>query len=249
MRDLAALLSFLDTPEDSLALATALKSPLFGWSEDDLYDLAQGRGQTYLWAELRDRAQDFPQTMEILTDLRDHTDFLRPFELIERILTRHDGRRRLLARLGPEAEDGIDAFLSQALTYETRSVDSLTGFLVWLGADDLEIKRQLDSAGNRIRVMTVHGAKGLEAPVVILPDTGKRDIRLRDQITTLDQFPVLRSATGEAPARMQQANEAAREAEKAERNRPFICCHDPGRKMADRGCGWRSGERRRKLVR
>ena len=74
---------------------------------------------------------------------------------------------------GIEAEDGIDALLSQAMAFERTAVDSLTGFLVWMEADDLEIKRQMDSAGDRIRVMTVHGAKGLESPVVILPDTGR----------------------------------------------------------------------------
>src|SRR6056297_294489 len=172
VRDLAVLLSFLSTPEDDLSLATALKSPLFGWTEAQLYDLARHRSQRYLWQALRDRRAEFPAVMEIIDDLLNHVDYLRPYELIERILTRHDGRRKLLARLGAEAEDGIDALLSQAMAYEQRAVDSLTGFLVWMETDDLEIKRQMDSASDRIRVMTVHGAKGLEAPVVILPETG-----------------------------------------------------------------------------
>ncbi|OWU86752.1 helicase UvrD [Oceanicola sp. 22II-s10i] len=174
VRDLAALLSFLATPEDDLSLAVALKSPLFGWDEQRLFDLAHRRETTRLWPALRERREEFPETFAMLDDLRFQTDFLRPYELIERILTRHDGRRRLLARLGEEAEDGIDALLDQALAYERSSVPSLTGFLVWMEAGELEIKRQLDSAGDRIRVMTVHGAKGLESPIVILPDTGAR---------------------------------------------------------------------------
>src|SRR6056297_216641 len=169
VKDLAALLSFLATPEDSLSLAIALRSPLFGWSEADLYKLAHGRRQKYLWAALRERADDHPETMAVLNDLRGQADYLRPYDLIERILTRHDGRRKLLARLGTEAEDGIDALLAQAMAYEGSAVSSLTGFLVWMETDEMEIKRQMDSAGDRIRVMTVHGAKGLEAPVVILP--------------------------------------------------------------------------------
>src|SRR6056297_1170121 len=172
VKDLAALLSFLATPEDSLSLAIALRSPLFGWSEADLYKLAHGRRQKYLWAALRERADDHPETMAVLNDLRGQADYLRPYDLIERILTRHDGRRKLLARLGTEAEDGIDALLSQALAYERSDIPSLTGFLCWMQTDDLEIKRQMDAAGDLIRVMTVHGAKGLEAPVVILPETG-----------------------------------------------------------------------------
>src|SRR6056297_3652200 len=100
VRDLAALLSFLATPEDSLSLATALRSPLFGWSEGQIFDLAHYRQQRYLWQALRDRAAEFPATLAILNDLRGAADYLRPYDMIERILTRHDGRARLLARLG-----------------------------------------------------------------------------------------------------------------------------------------------------
>ncbi len=174
VRDLAALLSFLATPEDDLALATALRSPLLGWSEQALFSLAHGRGPRSLWQTLREAQADHPDTWAMLRDLRDQTDFLRPYDLIERILIRHDGRRRLLARLGPEAQDGIDAFLAQALAYEDNDTPSLTGFLGWMQTDDLDIKRQMDGGADEIRVMTVHGAKGLESPIVILPDTMER---------------------------------------------------------------------------
>lgn len=219
VRDLAALLSVIATPEDSLSLAVALKSPLLGWSEAQLYDLAQGREQEHLWAELRDRAAEFPGTMAMLRDLRDVADYLRPYDLLERILTRHDGRRKLLARLGAEAEDGIDALLAQAMTYETKAVDSLTGFLAWMETDDLEIKRQLDSAGNRIRVMTVHGAKGLESGIVILPDTGQRSLVLRDQVLRHGDRALWRTGRGESPPLIDEAAEAARASEQAERDR------------------------------
>ena len=114
VKDLAALLSFLATPEDSLSLATVLRSPLFGWTEQKLFSLANGRTETHLWPALRQRKEEFPQTHAVLRDLRDNVDYLRPYDLIERVLTRHDGRRKLLGRLGVEAEDGIDAMLSQA---------------------------------------------------------------------------------------------------------------------------------------
>ncbi|WP_296374938.1 double-strand break repair helicase AddA [Yoonia sp.] len=178
VKDLAALLSFLALPEDDLSLAATLRSPLFGWSEQDLFTLAHHRPEKgHLWPALR--SGDYPETLEILHDLRREADFLRPYDLIERILTRHDGRRNLLGRLGPEAEDGIDALLSQALAYENTGVPSLTGFLIWMETDDLQVKRQMDSQSDQIRVMTVHGAKGLESPIVILPDTvqPKTDIK------------------------------------------------------------------------
>ena len=95
VKDLLALLSFMALQEDDLSLAAALRSPLFGWSEAELYDLAQGRKQPYLWAELRDRRAEFPETFAVLNDLLRQVDFLRPYELLELILSRFDGRQNL----------------------------------------------------------------------------------------------------------------------------------------------------------
>ncbi|MGB8621941.1 MAG: double-strand break repair helicase AddA [Paracoccaceae bacterium] len=220
VKDLSALLSFLATPEDSLSLAAALRSPLFGWSEADIYDLAAGRAEKFMWTTLRNRKQAYAETLEVLDALRDDADFLRPYDLIERILTRHDGRRRLIARLGEEAEDGIDALLSQALAYERLEVPSLTGFLAWLESDEVEIKRQLDSAGDRIRVMTVHGAKGLEAPIVILPDTARRDIRVNDEIYLgPGAAPVWKTPTKDSPRLIADARSALVARQEEERQR------------------------------
>jgi ATP-dependent helicase/nuclease subunit A len=198
VKDLAALLSFLALPEDDLSLAAALRSPLFGWSEQDLFTLSHHRPEkTFLWEALR--TSDYPETLTILNDLRSKSDFLRPYDLIERTLTRHHGRHRLLARLGPEAEDGIDALLSQALAYESTGVPSLTGFLTWMETDDLEVKRQMESQGNRIRVMTVHGAKGLESPIVILPDTAKRDIQVKQELLPAENGVIWKTPAKSSP--------------------------------------------------
>ena len=199
VRDLAALLNFLAVPEDSLSLATALRSPLFGWSEQALFDLAHRRTDPHLWQELRGKETLYPDTYTVLRDLRDNIDFLRPYDLIERVLTRHKGRRNLLARLGPEAEDGINALLAQALAFERSAVPSLTGFLIWLATDDVEIKRQIDSASDQIRVMTAHGAKGLEAPIVILPETGSKNSRVSSEIINMDGTPVWKQSSALCP--------------------------------------------------
>jgi ATP-dependent helicase/nuclease subunit A len=216
VKDLAALLAFLDTPEDDLSLAAVLRSPLCGWSEDQLFTLAQGR-PGYLWEALRNHP-DHQETRALLTDMRDQADFLRPYDLIERVLTRHDGRRKLLDRLGPEAEDGIDELLGQALAYEAAEVPSLTGFLVWMQTDDVEVKRQLDGEGHRIRVMTVHGAKGLEAEIVILPDTADRKPQEKDELYRLPEGPaVWKVPQTESPALI-AAERAARKARAAAEN-------------------------------
>ena len=148
------------------------RSPLGGLSERELFELAHGREGT-LWAALRAAPPErWPEVRALLADLRAQADFLRPFELLSRMLVRHDGRRRLMARLGAEAEDGIDALLDQALAYESVEAPSLTGFLDWFDRDEVAVKRRSDDGADQVRVMTVHGAKGLEAPIVILPDTG-----------------------------------------------------------------------------
>lgn len=214
VRDLAALLAFLATPEDDLSLAACLRSPLFGWTEQQLYSLAQPRNG-FLWRALETDVAH-TKTVSILQDLRDQADFLRPYDLIERMLTRHDGRRKLLARLGAEAEDGIDELLSQALAYERNDVPSLTGFLGWLETDDIEVKRQMDSAGERIRVMTVHGSKGLEAPIVILPDTAQYTARERNEMFVVPEGPVWKTAKDDSPETITDARAARKAREEAE---------------------------------
>jgi len=219
VRDILALLSFLATPEDDLSLAAALRSPLFRWSEQALFTLAHNRGKAFLWQLLRDQADAHPETLAVLNDLRGQVDYLRPYDLIERILTRHDGRKRLLSRLGRESEDGIDALLAQALNFERSNIDSLTGFLVWMAQDDLQIKRQLDAASDQIRVMTVHGAKGLEAPIVILPDCAKPRHQDRDSLLKSGDSILWKPAGDERPDALLPALDARDAAAENERDR------------------------------
>ena len=200
VRDLGALLNFLALPEDDLSLAAVLRSPLFGLSEAALFDLAHPRREgAFLWAALRHRRREFAPALDILDDLRGAADFLRPYELIERMLTRHEGRQKLIGRLGPEAEDGIDVFLAQALAYERSAIPSLTGFLAWIDTENIDVKRRPDSARRAIRVMTVHGAKGLEAPIVILPDTARRPEDVKRQVLALADTAVWRTGADDTP--------------------------------------------------
>ena len=168
VRDLVSLLKFLDNELDDLSLAETLRSPIFGLSQNDLHTIAYNRKGS-LWQSLR--ASAFKTAIAILNDLRTQSDFIRPYELLNRVLTKHGARLNLKARLGAECEDAIDELLAQAIAFEALETPTLGRFLFWLSAREIEIKRDMEAGQNEVRVMTVHGAKGLEAPIVILPDT------------------------------------------------------------------------------
>src|SRR5205807_7947980 len=147
--------------------------PLLGCSEDALYAIATPREGT-LWRALAARCEATPATKfahEFLRECRARADFAPPYEYFAHVLGPRGGRKRLLARLGAEANDAIDEFLSLALAHERLNTPSLESFLYWLQWGDAEIKRDMERGRNEVRVMTVHGAKGLEADIVFLPDT------------------------------------------------------------------------------
>ena len=171
--DLMAVGNFILLPDDDLTLAVVLKSPFIGFSEDDLYDLAYGRSGS-LWAALLSRKSErkiFWRACDLLTELTNFADSAPPFEFYSHLLTRLKGRENLLSRLGEEANDPIDEFLQLAMGYETNNISSLQGFLSWVDRGNLAIKRDMEQDQPRVRIMTVHGAKGLQAPIVILPDS------------------------------------------------------------------------------
>ncbi|MEM9796181.1 MAG: double-strand break repair helicase AddA [Pseudomonadota bacterium] len=216
VRDLITTLSWMATPEDDLSLATILRSPLGATDEDGLFRIAHGRPGT-LWNALRESGRD-SGTAEMLRDLLGVADILRPYELLQRILIRHDGRRKLLARLGAESAEAIDALLARALDYERLETASLTGFLGWLASADHEIKRQ--AGAGTIRVMSVHGAKGLEAPVVIVPETQTRRPRAVDGVQRLpDGPPVWMPPKAARPPSLSELADAVQAADAAERDR------------------------------
>lgn len=181
VEDLLAVADTVLLPQDDLSLATVLKGPFLGWDDDDLMRVAMGRGDQTLTAALRSAARrndvQAGQALEWLDRMGAGADFVPPFEFLSRVLMRpcptdpQSGRRAVVRRMGAEAEDAVDALLNQALAFEAEQPAALTTFLAWLRAGETELKRELDQRGGLVRLMTVHGAKGLQAPVVFLPDT------------------------------------------------------------------------------
>ena len=171
--DLMNLADALLLPQDDLALAVALKSPLFGLTEDDLFELAwQRKGSLRSALNLHAAANGrIRAALNRFETCERRFDKETPFAFFAWLLGGDGGRRRILRRLGHEANDALDEFLELALGYERKAPASLQGFLAWLRAADTEVKRDMEISRNEVRVMTVHGAKGLEAPVVFLVDT------------------------------------------------------------------------------
>jgi len=171
VQDLLAAARFAVQPLDDLNLASLLVSPLFGLSQDGLFAAAHGR-EGALWPHLRGLSDDrLSQALDGLLSILAMADYTTPHQFFETILSGPmDGRRKLLERLGAEARDPIEELLASALEFETASTPSLQPFLDWFARGDVEIVRDPSAPTDAVRVMTVHGSKGLQSPVVILAD-------------------------------------------------------------------------------
>lgn len=170
--DIMALVRFVLLPVDDYSLACILKSPLVPkpLSETQLFELAHGRGTSTLWEKLSSSEDaDCAAVRPVLEEWLTSAEFARPFEFLSAVLTKT--RKPFLARLGSEAGDALDALLEASLSYEENYTSSLAGFAAWFASEDTEIKRNMDRGSGEVRLMTVHGAKGLESSIVILPDT------------------------------------------------------------------------------
>ena len=219
IKDICNFLSFIDNADDDFSLAAILKSPFFGWNEKSLFELAHSREEMTLWQALRNDPIKFAHELEVFEDLRSVADLVRPYELIERILILHNGRSLLIGRLGKEAEEGIDTLLTQAMDYESSEIPSLTGFLAWISDENIEVKRQFDSSVNQIRVMTVHGAKGLEAPIVILPETHDFKNEISDEILFTDELAFKKFSSTERSDKTTEVYNSQKQKNSAERDR------------------------------
>ncbi|MCV6546939.1 MAG: double-strand break repair helicase AddA [Cohaesibacter sp.] len=219
--DLLSLGDVMLLPEDDLSLACLLKSPLFNLCEEDLFELAKppepgGIRDKSLWEILgahhqADASSPFGRIFATLSAWRAQIDFQPPFDFYAQILGPGGKRKAFIERLGPEADEVIDELLSRALDFEKKQIPNLQAFLAAMRQGGAEIKRDMGAADNQIRVMTVHGSKGLEAPIVFMVDsTGKpSNPRHHPHLVSLSQedSPVdlmaLKTAKVDQPAKIQ----------------------------------------------
>ena len=199
VQDLLAAVKFAVQPGDDLSLACLLVSPLIGWDQEQLRALAYGRDGR-LWRALRERAREndvFAAAHEALSELLRIADFTTPARFLETILTGPmQGRRKIYSRLGMAARDAIDELMNSALEFERTETASLDRFLAWFSRGTVDVQRDPGAPANEVRVMTVHGAKGLEAPVVLLADATADPARLGRTPLSMD-IPL--EGIGDAP--------------------------------------------------
>lgn len=191
IQDLLCLGEFCLHPYDDLLLASLLKSPFFNWDDDQLLYFATRPSS--LWDAI---CIQYPDLHTLLSTYIQDALRLSPFEFYTHILYSQKGLQKLLARLGDESKESIDAFISILQNYEKTHLSGLQGFIDWIKKTSIELKRELDDPSqNQIRIMTVHGAKGLQAPIVFLPDTISPPLsRQPDYITTDEGAPLLLKA-------------------------------------------------------
>jgi ATP-dependent helicase/nuclease subunit A len=258
--DLIALARFCLYPQDDLTLAALLRSPLMDVDEGGLFDLAWSRKERRsLWSALIERGDERPDwraARELLQELRRESRQRPPFDFYARLLSRTDSqgrsmRARIATRLGREADEALEAFLAEALKAERRGMRDLESFADDMASVEVEVKREQEDGKGEVRVMTAHGAKGLEAPVVILPDTTTR--------ASLQGGPLLQSEGGgflwsrrkaddcqaSAAARQQRADKVDQESLRLlyvaltrARDRLIVCGVEPAQPGFKRG-SWR----------
>lgn len=214
--DLLALGQVMLLPEDDLNLAAVLKSPLFNMTEDELFELAHDRGESTLIQNLASKAEINPR----FTSLHDQfnqwlglAEVMTPYDFFRAVLT-SDKRQDFTRRMGAPVLDVLQEFLETARNFEDTQAPSMQGFLAMLAVSEIAIKRESNTADDdEIRIMTIHGAKGLEAPVVILPDTLKRIHSVTGQVVDLtersDRLPIkpLSNAVPPFPVALAKAHE------------------------------------------
>ena len=257
-QDLIGLGRFCLFSGDDLTLAALLRSPFCDVDEDSLYALAYGRKAT-LWARLLERADERPEwraARDFLRAARSEARNRPPFDAYARLLGRTDGagrsmRARILTRLGREAEQALDAFLAEALKAERRGQRDLESFVADMAATAVEVKREQEDGKGEVRVMTVHGAKGLEAPVVILPDTSTKAASQGGPLMQTAEGGFLwcsrKADDGQSSADARQARSDAGDAESLRllyvaltraRDRLIVCGVEPRRASMKEGSWW-----------
>ncbi|NMA32706.1 MAG: hypothetical protein GX944_02130, partial [Alphaproteobacteria bacterium] len=166
--DLMNLTRWCIDQSDNYSLACTLKSPLFRFSEDDLYSVCNNRGKNINVYEVLQTKH--PEIYQELSQIYEYSQTLAPYSFFMKILNTNKRREKIIEALGSQVIEPLEEFLTICLSYERTQSGTLKHFLKWFIEGNSEIKRELKKT-NGVRVATIHSTKGLEAPIVFLIDT------------------------------------------------------------------------------
>lgn len=214
VQDLLSAIRFVLQPQDDLSLACLLVSPLIGWTQEQLLEYGYRPANVPLWRHIRSNLA-LAADIELLHEMLASADFTTPFAFLEQILSgRMAGRKKFSARLGQEVLVPIEEFLNLAIEFEQARGGTLQQFLDWFERSSSEIKRERLTGSDEVQIMTVHGAKGLQAPVVILADVtvdpaaSGRDPNAALPLDDGGQLPLLRVNKDSRHGRLAELEEA-----------------------------------------
>jgi len=222
IKDLLSLARFTLLPSDDLSLAEVLKSPVFGFDDEALFGVAARRDTQSLWQALQSKRPDISKLLEEIIGFASR---YAPYEFFTRVLDMKVNqetsiKKQIFTRLGLEAKDAMEAFLSRALSHQRESSPSLQHFVQSFAGDEQELKRDMDGGSREVRVMTVHGSKGLEAPVVFLPDTTQKPTS-SDAVIKVEKGFALAPAANKVPEKLTACKDAAKDKRLQENLRLF----------------------------
>ncbi|KJV65488.1 MULTISPECIES: UvrD-helicase domain-containing protein [Ehrlichia] len=166
IQDLINLGEFLLLPENDLALIGLLKSPIFEFTEEQIFHLAYNRNNTYLWKELQLK---FSTISKYLKQLIDISQLHNPLNLYHHIISEH--KHKFIKRLGQSSIEIIGEFINLLIQSESHNLNSLQAFIHWIKNTNPEIKSDINLRQDYVKIMTIHNAKGMQSPIVFLSDT------------------------------------------------------------------------------
>lgn len=182
-QDLIAFANFLLNTSDDLSLAGLLKSPFIGVCERDLFQICHNRGENSIWSVLKNSDnEEHIKIHEYLSEILYKVDVVSTFDLFHHIINSNDSLTKIYANNGFEAKEIINEFMSLVLQYQKTNTPSLQGFLQWFKSQNSDVKRELQKNNGEVRIMTVHASKGLQSPIVIIPDAASTLTKNQDNI-------------------------------------------------------------------
>ncbi|MEM9670267.1 MAG: double-strand break repair helicase AddA [Pseudomonadota bacterium] len=226
VQDCLNLMRFALLADDDLTLAEILRGPFAGLVDDNehLFHLAHDRGDATLWDRLQ--ASDIPAHRRVADFLSDvlSNRHLPPFEFLTQILECADregetGWQKLIRRLGRPVIDPVMALIKKAMAHDARGPASMQVFIAAMDLDRSQIKRDLAAPNGEVRVMTVHGAKGLQAPIVVLPDMTHEQKLKGTSVLEIGGLPVWVGTASEDTDRAAAARDAAKARQMREHRR------------------------------